>query len=143
MLEQQPNIPPEQTPVSENNTPSETVPTLSRRPPLWKRTLRWTRKVAFYLIGAWIALVFLFRLETVQTWAVSKVTHALSDALHTKVELQKFYFDYNGSLVVNGLHINDLKGDTLLYAQDLSADLDWSPLILNQIVWINTIYLSG
>jgi hypothetical protein len=143
MLEQQPDNSPEQTPVSENATHSETVPTLSRRPPLWKRMLRWTRKFVFYLIGAWIALVFLFRLETVQNWAVGKVTHALSDALHTKVEIQKFYFDYNGSLVVNGLHINDLRGDTLLYVKDLSADLDWSPLIFNQIVWINTVYLSG
>jgi hypothetical protein len=143
MLEQQPDNSTEPMPVSEKVTPSETVTTLSRRPPLWKRMLRSTRKFVFYLIGMWIALVFLFRLETVQNWAIGKVTHALSDALHTKVEIQKFYFDYNGSLVVNGLHINDLRGDTLLYVKDLSADLDWSPLIFNQIVWINTIYLSG
>jgi hypothetical protein len=116
---------------------------LSRHPPLWKRMLRWTRKFVFYLIGGWIAFVFLFRLETVQNWAIGKVTHALSEALHTKVEIQKFYFDYNGSLIANGLHINDLRGDTLLYVKDLSADLDWSPLIFNQIVWINTVYLSG
>ncbi|MEO0041064.1 MAG: hypothetical protein RL329_512 [Bacteroidota bacterium] len=143
MLEQQPDISSEKTPVSETDSTSETVVTLSRHPPLWKRMLRWTRKVAFYLIGAWIAVIFLFRLETVQNWVIGEVTHALSNALHTKVELQKFYFDYNGSLVINGLHINDLKGDTLLYAKDLSADLDWSPLIFNQIVWINTVYLAG
>ncbi|WP_257668657.1 translocation/assembly module TamB domain-containing protein [Parapedobacter tibetensis] len=69
-----------------------------------------------------------------QTYFAKKAATFLSKELHTTVSLKGMYFKPFSSLVLNGLYIADLKGDTLLYAQQLSASVNLRKLHDAQVV---------
>ncbi|HNG90112.1 MAG TPA: hypothetical protein PK858_07905, partial [Saprospiraceae bacterium] len=54
---------------------------------------------------------------------VRKATDYLSEDLHTVVRVERVGFEFFDNLVLEGLYVQDLRGDTLLYAEALSASL--------------------
>jgi len=62
----------------------------------------------------------------VQTWLVGKVTSDLSKKLHTKVKVKHVDLRFFNQMVLEGLMIEDLKADTLLYAGKARVNInDW------------------
>lgn len=59
-----------------------------------------------------------------QTYFAQKAAAYLADELHTTISLDGLYFKPFSSLVLNGLYIADLEGDTLLYANELTASVN-------------------
>lgn len=86
-------------------------------------------------------LIYSLRYPTVQTYFAKQAAAYLSDELHTTVSLQGIYFKPFSSLVLRGLYIEDLEGDTLLYSRQLSANLNLRELA-NAAVAIRRIRLS-
>lgn len=80
------------------------------------------------------SLLFALRYRPVQTYFAKKTAAYLANELHTAISLDGLYFDPFSSLVLNGLYIADLDGDTLLYANKLSASLDLWKLHERQII---------
>lgn len=76
-----------------------------------------------------ILLLFLTLLQSYwfQNWAIQKVTSYLSSELNTKVKIEHIGIDLLSNLTLDGLYVEDLKGDTLLYAEDFRVDysLSW------------------
>ena len=62
-----------------------------------------------------------------QDWAIKKVTDNLSEKLHTTVKIDRISIDLLSKLDLQGFYIADLKGDTLLYAENFKVDygLTW------------------
>lgn len=69
-------------------------------------------------------LVYALQFRSVQTYFAKKAAAYLSNELHTTVSLEGLYFKPFSSVVLNGLYVADLTGDTLLYADRLAASLD-------------------
>lgn len=65
-----------------------------------------------------------------QNWAIQKVTSYLSSELNTTVKIDHIGIDILSNLTLDGLYIQDLRQDTLLYAEKLRVDYDlmWKTL---------------
>ncbi len=81
--------------------------------------------------------MYAIRIPSVQTWAVKKVTRYLSAELNTKVSLERISIEFFSTVKIEGLYVEDLNSDTLLYAGEISTIIDlFAP-------GDNKIYLSG
>jgi hypothetical protein len=66
------------------------------------------------------------QISPVQTWLVSKVTRDLSQKLHTKVTVKKVDFRFFNKMLLEGVMVEDLHRDTLLYAGTARVNVnDW------------------
>ncbi|MFZ4543576.1 MAG: translocation/assembly module TamB domain-containing protein [Saprospiraceae bacterium] len=65
-----------------------------------------------------------------QNWAIQKLTAFLGKELNTRVEIKHIGIDLLSNLTLDGLYIEDLRHDTLLYAEKLRVDYDltWKAL---------------
>ena len=85
----------------------------------WRRV----ENVVFGLVLVLIGVYFVLQTPVVQNWLVGKVTAYLSDELKTTVRVQHLDFEFFDKLVLDGVYVQDLQGDTLLYAEQLTAGL--------------------
>ena len=61
--------------------------------------------------------------EKVQNWAAQEVTTFLSEEMQTKVEVDRLEVEFFNSMILKGFYVQDLEGDTLLYAGELKSSL--------------------
>jgi hypothetical protein len=59
----------------------------------------------------------------VQTWLVGKATHIIEDQFGTTVSIEKFDYRPFNKVLLRNVFIQDLNGDTLIYAKTVSANL--------------------
>ncbi|SEM52525.1 Family of unknown function [Olivibacter domesticus] len=71
-----------------------------------------------------IALLFALQFKAVQTFISQRVATYLSNELNTKIKIEGVYFKPFSSLLLEKVLIEDLDHDTLLYAEELRADLN-------------------
>jgi hypothetical protein len=81
------------------------------------------RKLIKTILWGIITLVFLFvviavtiQIPAIQNKIVHGVTSYVSNKTHTKIEIKKVGISFPKSVVIEGLYLEDLKKDTLLYA---------------------------
>ncbi len=86
---------------------------------LWRRT----ENVVFGLILLIVSLYFLLQMPAVQNWMVAKVTNYLSNEWQTTVSLQRVDIEFFDNLVLEGLYVEDVAGDTLFYVGKVSAGM--------------------
>lgn len=90
---------------------------------LFRKVLRRIENVLFVLVLLLVALYFILQSPFVQNWLVHKTTTFLSETLETRVELKRVDIEFFDNVVLDGLYVEDLNGDTLLYAEKFSAGL--------------------
>ncbi|MCB0533055.1 MAG: translocation/assembly module TamB domain-containing protein [Lewinellaceae bacterium] len=104
------------------------------------------RRVENVLFGVVIVLVFLYfvlQSSLVQNWLINRVTNYLESELQTTVSIQHIDVSFFDNLLLEGFYIEDLNGDTLLYAQQLKAGLNSNIFsLLNNNLEFNEISLS-
>ncbi|MFN0213710.1 MAG: translocation/assembly module TamB domain-containing protein [Saprospiraceae bacterium] len=107
---------------------------------LLKNLLRRVENILFGIVVVLIALYFVLQLPSVQNWLVLKTTTYLSSELQTRVELKRVDIEFFDNVILEGLYVEDLNGDTLLFAQKFSAGLSgnffsilWNRLDFNEI----------
>ena len=88
-----------------------------------------------------LLLMLAVRQPTVQTWLTSKAAGILSQNLKTKVSAGGVDIDFFKTAVLEDIFIADQRGDTLLYARRLSADIGIFDLFQSE-VYLNKIGLS-
>jgi len=113
--------------MTDSPTPQE-QPTQPQQPdsPTWrllKNLLRRVENLLFAIFLVLVALYFVLQLPVVQNWLVRKTTTYLSTELGTRVELKRVDIEFFDNVVLEGLYIEDLNGDTLLIADKFSAGL--------------------
>ena len=69
-----------------------------------------------FLIFCPIVLTLIISLPSVQNYVVDKATRFVSEKLDTRVEIDRVRLGFLGSVLVDGLYIEDYQQDTLLYA---------------------------
>ncbi|MEO6759580.1 MAG: hypothetical protein ABIO24_09010, partial [Saprospiraceae bacterium] len=86
---------------------------------MWRRV----ENLLFALVVLLIALYFVLQMPAVQNWLVGKVANYLSKELNTTVRVKHLDFEFFDKLLLDGVYVQDLKGDTLLYTEKLTAGL--------------------
>lgn len=109
----------------------------NKKRPLWKKVLRIVGKALLILFILFIVLVIFIRSPWGQSIIVDKVTHYVSDKTHTKVNIDRLFITFSGGINLDGLYLEDKKGDTLIYSKSLEADIPLWPLISGNGVGIN------
>jgi len=100
--------------------PSTAAAVLALLRAIWRRI----ENVVFALVVLFIILYFVLQSSVVQNWLINKITGYLSDDLKTTVRVQRVGFEFFDNLVLDGFYVQDLKGDTLLYAERFTAGLN-------------------
>ncbi|WP_291722357.1 translocation/assembly module TamB domain-containing protein [Bernardetia sp.] len=93
-----------------------------------KRVFKKITKILMWIVGSVLGLVLLIFvllfLPPVQNFLTNKAEDFLSKKLTTKVEINKIRLSLPLGVTINGLYIEDLQKDTLLYAGHFNADLN-------------------
>jgi hypothetical protein len=69
--------------------------------------------------------VFSLQYKPVQTYIAKKAAAYLSKELHTTIGIKSLYIKPFKSVVLEGLYVQDLDKDTLLYTQQFTVDLNY------------------
>ncbi|MEZ4921026.1 MAG: hypothetical protein R2792_18135 [Saprospiraceae bacterium] len=87
---------------------------------IWRRL----ENIAFGVVFAFIVFYFILQMPWVQNWLVHRATSYLSSELKTEVKIDRIDFSLFDNLILEGLYVQDLQGDTLMYARELRAGLN-------------------
>jgi len=94
-------------------------------------------KVIMWVIIGYILLLLLvaalIQVPAIQLKVAHFATSYISDKTHTKVELKKINIHFPKSIVVEGLYLEDLQKDTLIYAGQVKVDINYKDLFNNKI----------
>ena len=102
-----------------------------------KSYIRKTVKViAWVIIGIgliFIAIALLIQVPAIQTKIVHYATTFVGNKTHTKVEIRKVGISFPKSVVIEGLYLEDLKKDTLVYAGKAKINIALYDLFFSKI----------
>ena len=87
-----------------------------------RRTVRWIGGILLFLLIAIIGISLLLLLPAVQTWTAQRLAERVSSELGVEVRIDRVALDPFGPLVLKGVFISDLKGDTLIYSELLAVN---------------------
>ncbi|WP_338815030.1 translocation/assembly module TamB domain-containing protein [Bernardetia sp. Wsw4-3y2] len=121
-----------------SNKPTENQTTTPQKPQSKIKRVLWKiAKVFMWIFGSifgLLALVFvLLFLPPVQDFLTHKAEDFLSKKLTTKVDVETIRLSLPLGLSINGLYIEDLEQDTLLYAGHFEADINPFALIKKKL----------
>ncbi|WP_431133871.1 translocation/assembly module TamB domain-containing protein [Psychroserpens mesophilus] len=74
---------------------------------------------------------------------MSKVVSYISDKTNTKVEIKNLFINFDGDLQVDGLYLEDKKGDTLVYSKSLEANIPLLQMIKGEAIGVDALNLTG
>jgi hypothetical protein len=120
------------SPPSEQAASSGSPQGKGEKRPWWKRLFILGFRVFLGFVGLFVIVFLALQIPVIQNWAAGKVTSYLSERLQTNVELDHLSLEFFDKVVLEGLYIEDLNGDTLLYSQIFKVDLNTGPLALVQ-----------
>ncbi|PWH87207.1 translocation/assembly module TamB domain-containing protein [Brumimicrobium oceani] len=126
-----------ETPETSNEKSSK-----SKRP-WWKRVLRILGSILLVLIILFITLVLIVRSPWGQDFIVSKATNFVSEKTKSKVEIEKLFITFGGDVDLQGLFLEDNKGDTLIYSKKLQVDIPLWPIIMGNPISIDGLEWTG
>ncbi|MDO9186468.1 MAG: translocation/assembly module TamB domain-containing protein [Bacteroidia bacterium] len=89
--------------------------------------------VVISVVLLFILVAVLIQIPAIQTKIVNAATSFISDKTHTRVELKKINISFPKSVVIEGLYLEDIKKDTLLYVGELKVNIAFKDLINKKI----------
>src|SRR5690606_30474041 len=97
-----------------------------------------------------VVLVLLFSILVIfiqsrwgQNIIVSKAVTYIEGKIGTDVSIEKLYLTFSGDLSLEGLYMEDQKGDSLVYSKDLQVSVALMPLIRGTEIHIKNIDWDG
>ncbi len=111
-----------------------------------KRKYRFARPIVrtlLVLMLLFAGLVLFIRSPWGQNIIVSKITKAISDKTNTLVRIDRLYLTFSGNLFLEGLYMEDKKGDTLVYSKALEANLPLSPILFTNEINLRSLEWEG
>ncbi len=109
---------------------------------LLRKLIRITLWIFAALVLIFLALWGLLQFPGVQNAVVNKVTDYLSEKLNTEARIERVDIRFFKTAVIEGVYIEDLNQDTLLYADELAVNLRLFSLF-RQKLFVNKIELDG
>lgn len=107
---------------------------------------KWIRRllrVAVVLVLLFVGLVIFIQSRWGQNIIVSKAVTFIEGKIGTEVSIDKLYLTYTGDLSLEGFYVEDQKGDSLVYSDNLQVSVALMPLINGTKIHIRDIDWSG
>ena len=89
--------------------------------------------VAVSLVLIFVLIAVLIQIPAIQTKVVRYATSFVSNKTHTKVEIKHVSISFPKSIVIEGLYLEDLNKDTLLYAGQAKVNIALYDLLSSKI----------
>lgn len=99
----------------------------------FKKLLRILIYTVFGLILLLALLILLIRTPSVQQWITDKATAYVTEKTGAHASIDKLYITFSGNLWLEGLYLEDLDRDTLLFSNSLEAGVAIRPLFNNHL----------
>lgn len=106
---------------------------MNRVKSLLKKTLKAILLVVGIFVLLFIILAVLIQFPSIQTKIVHVATTFVSDKTHTRVEIRNVNIAFPKSVVIEGLYLEDLKKDTLIYAGKAKVNIALYDLLFHKI----------
>lgn len=74
---------------------------------------------------------------------MNKVVDHISGKTNTKVGIDRLFVTFSGNIFLEGLYLEDKKGDTLVYSKELEANLPISPIVFGNVVDLKSLKWEG
>ncbi|PXX27393.1 uncharacterized protein DUF490 [Arenibacter sp. ARW7G5Y1] len=100
-------------------------------------------KVVLVLALLFIGLVLIIRSPWAQNLIVNKATDYISNKTNTKVEIDQLFITFSGKALLEGLYLEDKKGDTLLYSKSIEANVPLSALLFRNELNLKSLKWQG
>ncbi|MCK0192079.1 translocation/assembly module TamB domain-containing protein [Arenibacter sp. F20364] len=100
-------------------------------------------KFMLVLALLFIVLVLFIRSPRGQIIIVEKATSYIANKTNTKVEIDRLFITFSGNALLEGLYLEDKKGDTLLYSKTLEANIPLSPFLLRNHLNLKSVEWDG
>ncbi len=107
------------------------------------RILNIFKKIALGLIFFFVVLILFIRSSWGQNIIVDEVTSYISKKTNSKIALEKLFITFSGNIALEGLYLEDKKGDTLIYSKNLEASIAFAPLIRGEKIHIKSLTWDG
>lgn len=96
--------------------------------------------ISFVLL--FIVIAVLIQIPAIQTKLVHSATSFISNKTHTRVDIKNISISFPKSVVIEGIYLEDVKKDTLVYAGEARVNISFSDL-LNKQIHVSSFTLSG
>lgn len=100
-------------------------------------------RIALSLILLFVILIIFIQSKWGQDFIVSKAVTYIEDKIGTQVSIEKLYLTFSGDLSLEGLYMEDQKGDSLIYSKNLQVSVALMPLIQGSTVHIKNLEWTG
>ncbi|WP_417364126.1 translocation/assembly module TamB domain-containing protein [Galbibacter sp.] len=100
-------------------------------------------RIAVVLILLFGILIIFIQSKWGQNLIVSKAVTYIEEKIGTEVSIEKLYLTFSGDLSLEGLYMEDQKGDSLVYAKNLQLSVALMPLIRGTKIHIKNIDWDG
>ncbi len=111
-----------------------------------KRPYRWLRRL-IRVFAAIFLLLFLIVLFVRSPWGqgiiVDTAVNYVSGKTNTKVAIEKLFITFSGNVQLEGLFLEDKKGDTLIYSKSLEVDIPLWKTITGKALGIDNLNWDG
>tara|TARA_R110000868_G_scaffold108065_1_gene295326 strand:- start:36219 stop:41219 length:5001 start_codon:yes stop_codon:yes gene_type:complete len=116
---------------------------LMKKKKITYRFLKGVAKIILVLALLFCVLVLFIRSPWGQNIIVSKATAFIANKTNTKVEINRLFITFSGNAFLEGIYLEDKKGDTLLYSKTLEANIPLSPLFFNNALNLKSLDWEG
>ncbi len=107
-----------------------------------KKTLKAVFLVVLIFVVLFLIIAGIIQIPAVQNKIVHYATTFVSDKTHTRVEIKHVSISFPKSVVIDGLFLEDLKKDTLIYAGSVKVNIALTDLLFSKIN-VNSIDLEN
>ncbi len=107
------------------------------------RALRLFFKIILGILLFLFLIILFIRSPWGQGIIVDQVVSYISNKTNTKVEVEKLFITFDGNIELDGLYLEDTKGDTLLYSKSLEANIPLWAMINGEGIGLEALDLEG
>ena len=108
-----------------------------------KKTFKIIARIILILLLLFILLVLFIRSPWGQNIIVNKLTNYVSGKTNTEVSIDRLFITFSGDISLEGLYLEDQKGDTLIYSKTLEADIPIWPLVKGNAFSVDNLEWKG
>ncbi len=100
-------------------------------------------KIALGILIFFVLVVLFIRSTWGQNIIKNNLVSYISDKINTEITIDKLYLTFDGDIQVDGMYLEDTKGDTLIYSKSLEANIALWPVITGKGFGIDDIEWHG
>lgn len=107
------------------------------------RYLKLAGKIMLGILLLFFVLVLIIRSPWGQNLIIGKIASYVSGKTDTKITIERAFITFSGDIQLEGVFLEDQKGDTLFYSKSLQADIPIVPIAFDNKLTIDYIASDG